>query len=455
MATGAGGIVGSGGVFEQFAIWGVLSQLTGPILAPILQQIANQTWNALPGVPISPELVADMVIKNWVLLQDGENEAKLSGVPPGKFDLMVKNAGEPIGLDQILEAYRRGFIPLNSASTDVNSVLTGIRQSRVKDQWASVIEQLAVAVIPVGDAVSAAVKNQIPYALAEEIAYYNGISNADFVILYNTAGNPPGPQELITLARRGLIPVDGVGPTVLSVQQGISEGLTKDKWFPAIVDLMTYLPPPRTITALERAGAIPPSEAQALYQKQGLSPQLAAAYSADASAVKLVKTKELAEGTVIEIYRAGVIPEGEASALLATLGYTAQESTWILAWTDLHRELAAMNSAVTKVASLYIARKIGQNTAQSMLSSLGLPAAQVTQLLQTWLLERDATVKLLTAAEIGDALKYSIMDQAQAQAALESLGFTPYDAWVRLSLSALGPLPNPPAVPAEPTGQLP
>lgn len=454
MGTGAGGIAGSGGVFEQFAIWGVLSQLTSPILAPILQAIANNAWNALQSVPLTPETLADMVIKNWITQPEGEAEAKESGLLPAKFDLLVSNAGEPIGLEQILEAYRRGFIPLNSGSTKVNSVETGIRQSRVKDQWASVIEQLAVAVIPVGDAVSAAVKNQISYALAEEIAYYNGISNVDFKILFDTAGNPPGPQELITLARRGYIPIDGVGPDVLSVQQGISEGLTKNKWFPGIVNLMEYLPPPRTITALERAGAIPPSEATSLYQKSGLSPQLAAAYSADASAVKLTKAKTLAEGTVLEIYRGGVIPESEASALLGVLGYSAQESAWILAWEDLHRELAAMNSAVTKVASLYIARKIGQNTAQSMLSTLGLPAAQVTHLLSTWLLERDATVKILTAAEITDAFAYAVMDQPQAQLALESLGYDAYDAWVMLSIKNKAALPNQPPLPAEPTGQL-
>jgi hypothetical protein len=252
-----------------------------------------------------------------------------------------------------------------------------------------------------------------------------------------------------------VIPVDGLGAGVLSMHQGIIEGLTKDKWWPGILALMEYRPPPRTITALERAGVMPPAQAQTLYQQSGLTPQLAALYSADASAVKLVKTKELAEGTVLNIYRAGVIPESEAAALLGTLGYTAQETAWILAWEDLHRELAAMNSAVTKVSSLYISRKIGQNTAQSMLATLGLPAGQVTQLLDTWLLERDATVKLLTAAEIGDAVKYAIMDQATGQAALEALGFTPYDAWVRLSLSNLAALPNPPPVPTEPTGQLP
>jgi hypothetical protein len=450
-----GGIQGAGGVFEQFAIWGVLMQVVGPILAPIVQQIADETFPRLPSTPLSAELAADLVLKGWMTAEEGWQEAATTGVNQQRFQQMVNDAGEPIALEQILEAFRRGFIGWDTDNIDGTSVLVGIKQSRVRDQWANVIQQLATIVIPVGDAVSAVVKGQIPFATGQQIAGFSGLSAADFQTLVNTAGNPPGPGELITLARRGVIPVDGLGAGVLSMHQGIIEGLTKDKWWPGILALMEYRPPPRTITALERAGVMPPAQAQTLYQQSGLTPQLAALYSADASAVKLVKTKELAEGTVLNIYRAGVIPESEAAALLGTLGYTAQETAWILAWEDLHRELAAMNSAVTKVSSLYISRKIGQNTAQSMLATLGLPAGQVTQLLDTWLLERDATVKLLTAAEIGDAVKYAIMDQATGQAALEALGFTPYDAWVRLSLSNLAALPNPPPVPTEPTGQLP
>lgn len=449
------GLSGGGGVFEQFFIWGVLQQVVGPILQPIVQQILDETFPRLPSMPLSPAQVADLVLKTWMTKDDGYQEVASSGINHERFDQMVNDAGEPIALQSLMEAWRRGIIGWDSAHAGDNTVVDGIRQSRIRDQWTPVIEALRDVLIPVGDAVSAALRGQIPYADAEAIAGQNGITPANFKILVDVAGNPPGPGELITLVRRGFIPVDGTGPDVLSLQQGIYEGDTKDKWFPMYLKLMEYLPPPRTITALERAGVLTPAAAQALYQQQGLTPELAAIYSADASAVKLVKTKELAEGTVLQLYRAGTIPQGEASSLLSLLGYSAQEVAWILAWSDLHRELAALNSAVTKVGTLYMARKIGETSAIAALGQLGIPGSQQTELLRTWTLERDATVKVLTAAEIADALFYQVIDQPAAMNLLQSLGYDPYDAWIVLSIRMHAALPDAPPVPAEPTGQLP
>ncbi len=452
---GAGGILGGGGVAQQFLLWGVVSQLASGILAPIVTAVQQQVYSGLTTVALTPAQVADLVLKGWWDMERGTAEANKYGISSDRFQAMVDDAGEPPALQMLLQAYRRQVIGWDSDNIDGTSVLAGIKQSRLRDQWADMVKALVVEIIPVGDAVSAAVRGQIPYAQAEQIAYYSGISSDDFRILVNTAGNPPGPGELITLTRRGLIPVDGVGPDVLSLQQGIYEGDTKDKWYPLYVKLMEYLPPPRTITALERAGVITPAQATALYQQQGLTAELAAAYSADASHTKLASTKTLAEGTVLNLYRGGVIPESEAAALLGALNYTPQESAWILAWTDLHRELAALNSAVTKVSGLYIARKIGATTAIAALGTLGLPAAQQQELLRTWTLEREATVKVLTPSEVARAVRYTVMTQAQGQQALLDLGYDAFDAWVLLSLEQSTALPDQPPFPAEAVGELP
>lgn len=450
-----GGIQGAGGVFEQFAIWGILMQIAGAILGPVVQAVQQQMYQQLQITPLSPELLADLVLKSWYDEPAAANEAAKFGIDPAKFHQMVEAAGEPPGLQMILEAFRRGFIGWDSDNADGTSVMRGIQQSRVRDQWAGMIEQMVTQVIPVGDAVSAVVKGQIPHAMGAQIAFYNGISAADFVVLVNTAGNPPGPMELIELARRGLIPVNGTGPSMLSLQQGIYEGMTKDKWYPAMRELMVYIPPPRTVTALERSGSITPAEAMKLYQDAGLDPTLAAAYTHNASTTKATATHKLAEGTILHLYDAQIIPASEATALLHTLGYDATEAAWVLAWSDLHRELAALEKAITKVSALYIARKIGTTTATDLLGKLGVPGAQQAQLLQDWTLERDASVKVLTAAEIGQAVKDQIITQEQGMTALLALGFGEFDAWVRLSLSQATKLPGEPPAPADITGAAP
>jgi hypothetical protein len=454
-SSGAGKLFGSGGIAEQFVLWGVVAAIAASLLEPIMQAITQEVFQGLSVTPISPAQAADLVLKGWFDFDRGALEASKAGITKERFQAMVDDAGEPPGLDVLLQAWRRNIIGWDTDNADGTSVLTGIKQSRVRNQWANMIEAMARQVLPVGDVVSAVVKGQISHSLGETIAWYSGINSDDFTILVHTAGNPPGPGELIELARRGLIPVAGTGPDVLSLQQGIYEGMTKDKWYPMYEQLMVYLPPPRTITALERSGVISNAEAQTLYRDSGLSPALAAAYTKNASTVKLAKHKELAEGTVLNLYKAGVIPHAEASTLLLTLGYVQLEADWLLAWEDLRRELATMEKAITRVSTLYVSRKIGETTARGELGSLGLPAAQIDRLVQLWTLERVATVHVLTAAQIEDAFKAAIIDQAAAQTALESLGYDAWDAWLLLSIKMGGALGEAPPEPTQPTGQAP
>src|ERR1700733_6860329 len=227
-----GGIPSAGGVFEQFAIWGVLMQIAQAILSPVMVAINQQVFSGMTSVALSPQQAADLVLKGWWDMDAGIAEADKYGINTERFTQMVNDAGEPPGLDQVIEGFRRGFISWSGDSEGGLSVLQGIKESRLRDEWASLIQQLVTEVIPVGDAVSAVLRHQIPQATGEQIAFYSGISADDFQVLLNTAGNPPGPSELIDWVRRGFIPISGSGPDALTLEQGIYEGDAKDKWFP-------------------------------------------------------------------------------------------------------------------------------------------------------------------------------------------------------------------------------
>jgi hypothetical protein len=65
--------------------------------------------------------------------------------------------------------------------------------------------------------------------------------------------------------------------------------------------------------------------------------------------------------------------------------------------------------------------------------------------MQTLDLEASVTVRTLTEAQIVDAWGKGILDDNGAMTELGNLGFTPFDAWVLLSIKAGGPLPGQPA----------
>jgi hypothetical protein len=256
------------------------------------------------------------------------------------------------------------------------------------------------------------------------------------------------------MVRRGIISRDGVGPGVLSLQQGISESAVKDKWIPVYDALLTYLPPPRTITALERQGVITPEQAQHLYQEAGLSPELAAAYSASATHTKLTKAREITEAQVLTMYQDQYLSAAQATPLLEGLGYTPQEVATLLGWEDFRRELALLKSALSRVQTLYVNRKIGTTSATHALNALGVSSDQQSHLFTTWNLERGLKVPTITAAQIATGVQHSVISSDDGITALEELGYSPWDAWFYLSQHLHAAQPNEPPRDSI-TGQLP
>lgn len=442
-------LLGEGSSARQFLLWGVGQQLAGQILAPPLTELQQRLFEAFPIVVLTPSQLADMVVKGILSEQDGSVEARQSGMSSDRFHRLVEDTGEPPDLTLLLEAWRRQYIGFEGSGPDQTTVEQGVRESHIKDKWLGVIQKMALVPIPAADAVEAVVRGQIDYATGETIAYQNGVSHDGFRILVDTTGNPPSPTELVEFMRRGFIPTHGTGPDVLSFQQGIYEGSTKNKWEPLYEKLAEYLPPPRTITALERDGAITPDQAQALYLKSGLSPELAAAYSHSASATKTAKHKDLAESTILTLYVEQFLTRAEAGPMLSALGYSADEQTLLFDLADFRRLLAQLNAAITRVRSLFVSYKLDKAGARGALGQLGLPGSQVESMLSTWTVERGASVKVLTQAEVVDAWHYAIIDQPTAITELQALGYTPYDAWVLLSVKNHAPLPDqPPKGPA-------
>jgi hypothetical protein len=447
--AGAGEEFLGGSTIHQIVVWGVLVELLTSIMQPAIREIEQSTNAAFPNVRLDPATLADLVVKGWLAEGDAAATAKDSGIPPGDFDLMVKGVGEPIGLQDAIFAMRRGIIPFAAPTVGAPSVETAIKTSHIANLWSDTIKALALVPIGVADAVDAVVEGQIPYADGEAIAGQNGIDPANFRILFNTRGNPPGPSDLIELVRRGLIPMQGTGPNALSLQQGIYEGATKDKWEPLYEQLVRYVPPPRTVTAVYKAGGYTAAQATQLYMDAGLSAADAAAYIAGASGEKITGTVQTSVATINTLYFDHAIDNATAVGLLGHLGYSPQEAAFELSVQDLKRSQTALNSAIGRIGTLFINRKIDGPTATEALASLKVPADQAVALIQTWTIEAGANVKLLTETQVVDAWAYGNMTLEQAEAGLEALGYTPFDAWVLLSNKNKGPLGNaPPAGPA-------
>jgi hypothetical protein len=366
---------------------------------------------------------------------------------------MVLLSGDAPGPQQLAEALRRGLIPQSGTGPDSVSFESGIAEGRLNNKWTPVIQGLAQDWPTPVDAINATVQGQLDPATGQALYAKLGGDPQFYTWLYDTAGDGPSPLQAADWARRGIIPWDGTGPTVTSYAQAVRESRARDKWADAYKQQAVYLPPPFSIITLLKDGAITKDQATSMLQQAGAAADIIAAMIAEADATDLSSFRGLTTSAVLNMYYAQLVSADDATSMLESLHVSAQAVPLMLAYADLQRAIAQQNNAVNRIGTLYAARKITVQTAKQSLITLQVPAATVNDIIATWELENSIAVKTLTQAEIVDAWSGGIMDEGTALTELGNIGYTPYDAWVLLSIKNKGPLPDQPQPgPAAPQG---
>ena len=170
-----------------------------------------------------------------------------------------------------------------------------------------------------------------------------------------------------------------------------------------------------------------------------------AQYIQTANNTKNQAAQGLTESSVLQMYYNQLISQADCVQFLSLMGIDASNATLLIAYTDMQRSIAAVTTAVSRIQTLYTARKITVATAQDSLTRLQVPAEAIQGLLTTWDIVASANVKTLTEAQITDAWAEGVLDQPTAQSELEAIGYSPFDAWVLLSTKNKAPLPDQPS----------
>ena len=415
--------------------------------APIIYKLAEAL--------LSPADAASAVVRNFMTAEAGLAEAAKSGVSADLFNIMVHLSGDAPAPGQLAEALRRGIIPVEGTGADSTSFNQGIAEGRLADKWASVIQALSKAWPTPTQAIDSALKGQITQAEGQSLYEKLGGDPQFYKLLLDSAGNAPTPLEALNMAYRGAIPFTGTGPDVVSFEQAFLEGPWRDKWMAPYRQLGEYIPPPETVRTLLEQGAIDKATAAKWWAASGMPQSTIEEYLKAAAFNNTAATRGLTVTSVLDMYYAQLQSRADTAKLLAIFGVPPTNAEELLAYVDMRRAIAAVNSAVTRIQTLFITHKITENTARDALTRLKIPASTISDILQTWLLAESANVRTLTESQITDAFYYQIMPYETALQELQNIGYTPYDAYVLLSNKAKGPLPNPPPrIVGVPSGQV-
>lgn len=367
-----------------------------------------------------PEQLALMVLKGIVSEPDAQKEAAKSGVDPSHLHDIILATGEPPGLEQMMEAYRRGLVGKERFEK-------AVRQSRVRDEWTDVLLALRFQPASPADAIRGLVQGHLPHDKAKQIAEEGSLRGEDFEWMYETAGNPPGPMTMIELWRRG-------DATQAEVEAAIREGRTKNKYIPNLVHLKRVLPPQRTVVTMLSHGAITEAEAAKLLHEHGYDDVTIKGYIHAATSSQSIREKQLGRAEVLELYFDHAISEAEAMKHLKALGYPDHTAKLVMALTDLKRERAIQQAAASPIRSAYIGRHISQAEASTRLDGIGMPHQQRDLALKLWAVDREAHTKQLTEAQIVKANTQGLLTDQQAEDRLLTLGYDRFDARILLDM---------------------
>jgi len=425
---GIGDLLSIDSQFGQLFLWNVLGAVVTAALTPEITALLNQTNHEFPNNVISPEMLADFVVRGHQDQSSASDEAKSSGIGPERFDRLVRNSGNPPGPEALAEALRRQFIPESSGNDTQPGYIEGIRQSRLQNQWAEVIKKLDERLPGPENAVDAELRSMRSSEEARRLFSLFGGSIDQYQLLLDVAGAGPTPVEAGVLANRGIIPWDGTGATATTFQQAVAESRFKNKWESAYRQLAAYRPPPRTVTAMLREGSIDEQTATQYLQDYGVPAAALPAYLGKATKSGIQKAHEITEAEIIRLYTERGITQDEARQHLTDMRYSSADADLIIAAADLDYQSKLSTATITAIKGLYLHRHIDKNGAITYLDQVGVKATYRDSLLQLWDLEITAGVKSLTVKQISDYLSVGLLTADEALTKLKESGYSDTDA---------------------------
>lgn len=377
-------------------------------------------------VPLTPIEAVQAAVENHVGIDWARDEAAKSGMAPELFDIAYETAGNPPGPQEMLDLWNRGDV----GEGDVDQAL---RESHLKNKWIPALKNLRRRLLTVEEAVTAAVQNHLDRDAAATVAALHGVERADFDVLFETFGNPPGPEAMLDLWRRGDV-------TEAELDQALRESRLKNKYIPILKKRARHLVPMRTVTTLLSHGAVTDDRAREMLAQLGFTTADAQAIIDAAHFARTTPDKQLTVTQIRDLYVGHMISRDQAIADLATIHYPGNVAAQILDLADRDVARRDATSAITQIRNAYLTRRIDRANASGDLDVIGVEAIRRDALLDLWDVELGNNVAVLSPAQIVRAGKVGIFTAPEMLTRLEAHGYTPADAVIVAQLGNAIPL---------------
>src|SRR5216117_269707 len=262
-------------------IWVVAGAAVGgaaaDAIAPILEPARQNAWARRPFKVLAPGVLAQLAAREQVDGYGGIplrgvsllDDAHRNGLGAARLELETALAREWPDLSALLRLRRRGVVGPAGSGIEQGDFRDGLRRQGYTTATIDDLTKLLTARLAPADVANAVQQGFLPNTSSlhpsdpllppaaagdapftppvelvdldpEQQAFENGVTWEQLKVLAQLSGNPPGPETLLELWRRGFI-------TETAVEHGIREGRTKTKWTPALKLLVNQLLPPSVL----------------------------------------------------------------------------------------------------------------------------------------------------------------------------------------------------------------
>jgi hypothetical protein len=379
----------------------------------------------LRRVVLSPADAAMARQQGFIDAGEARQVAALSGVDGGDADLLFELSGLPYGVETAIELLRRGEI-------DDGRFAQVVREGHTKTKYTDDLLKLRFQPLSPAIAAEALIRERIDEGQAVRIAAEGGLRKDDFLLWSNMLGRPPGIAEAQGLVNRGLMDKAGF-------HEVVARSDVRTEYVDVLYAARERFPSIFQMRGLIKSGAVSDELAHRILLAEGYSPELVGGIIAAAHGEKTQATKDLSQAMVVELYQAGLEDETWALARLGELGYNSDEAESVLLVNEARRLLSSLNAAIGKIHAHYVNHDVGREATIGQLDKLTIGAEARNRLLDLWDIERDANVRRLTSAQVGQALKHSLITAADAHDRWVQMGYPDADATVLVELSEKAP----------------
>lgn len=412
-------------VFEAGMLFGLMFTLFPAAAAGMAERYRQEGMLAHGDTAMDPGTAATLVARRLKAPVDPFEHAARNGVHRVTLDAIALAQSVTPTVGETLELLRRKVIGPGAAET-------ALQQAGVQDAWIEALLALKVTPPSAELAVTAEVQNHLDPGRVKEIMEANGFDPANHDWWYETAGVPPGIEELIKLLRRKLISRE-------FLVQAIRESRIKDKYIDAILETKRYVPPPRTVMAVFKQGGFDHARTLELLEENGLTPEDAAAYVAGAGAHHQTAVHTEAASLIMGAYEYRLYDRNQAKTALLSTRHGEGEAELMLEVADRKRAFRLQAEAIARVRAAYVGWRIDETAASGRLDALAIPSEARDDFMHTWTVEHELNRRHLTPTQIEGLFRRQKLDEAQALARLRAQGFTDEDAALLLDLATPAP----------------